>query len=462
MKKLITLLLALCLVFGMTATAFASSFTDAHGNVVELDDTLEAYNNAGVALLGNNNAARKYETNLGDLWTDALAWFAKSGKINEYFEADDLTAGNDKIAVDADKIVALWNGGNLRADIAEGKFGAAELAKVLPYPNKVAVVYMTGAQLTEALEAASAGLPLTNATVDSLAAFMQVSGLKYTVDVSKKYDAGEAYGKNWFKANSLSRVTITEVNGKAFDADACYAVITSNANYNGMDSSYIFKEAVAANEKSTITTAVVRDIVWMYIDEELNNVVGSEYAAPQGRIDITGITFEDVAADAFYADAVNWAVLNNVMGGTSETTFSPLQVGSRALAVTALWNALGAPAPTATETKFTDVDPAADYYNAILWAYENGIINGNTETTFNPDGKMIRSDIATLLYRAIGAPEVTGKNIFTDVVAGSYYENAVIWATENGIVNGIGNNLFAPAVDFVRADIATLLYRYCK
>ena len=149
-KRILGILLALCLSFSLTTTAFASSFTDAHGNVIELDDTLEAYST--VALSGADNAARKQETNLGDLWTDALRWFAVSGKINDYFEEDDVTAGNNKIAVDADHIVALWNGGNLRADIAVGKFGAAELAAVLPYPNKAAVVYMTGAQLLEALE----------------------------------------------------------------------------------------------------------------------------------------------------------------------------------------------------------------------------------------------------------------------------------------------------------------------
>ena len=114
----------------MATSVSASKFVDAHGNEVELDDTLEAY--SSVVLSGADNAARKAETNLGDLWTDALRWFAVSGKINAYFDEDDVTAGNTKVDVDADHIVALWNGGNLRADIAVGKFGAAELAAVLP------------------------------------------------------------------------------------------------------------------------------------------------------------------------------------------------------------------------------------------------------------------------------------------------------------------------------------------
>ncbi len=284
LKKTLLAALALCLVCGLAVNAAAVTFTDAHGNVIELDDTLEAY--AAFPLYGADDAARKGETNLGDLWTDALRWFAVSGAINEYFEEDDVTAGNTSVAVDADHIVALWNGGNLRADVAEGKFGAEQLAEVLPYPNKVAVAYMTGAQLLEALEAASQALPYGEETAAACASFMQVSGLRYTVDTARAYDRGEPYGEsgNWFYAASLGRVTVEEVNGQPFDAEATYAVITSNANFNGMDSSYIFKAAAEENGKSTITTAVVRDVIWLFIADQLDNVIGEEYAEAQGRI----------------------------------------------------------------------------------------------------------------------------------------------------------------------------------
>ena len=282
-SKFLAMILALCLFCGLSVTASAVTFTDAHGNTIELDDSLEAYTDA--VLYGAEDAARKGETNLGDLWTDALRWFAVSGTVNDYFEEDDVTAGNTGIAVDADHIVALWNGGNLRADVAEGKFGAEQLAEVLPYPNKVAVVYLTGAQLLEALEAASQGLPYTGDTADICASFMQVSGLRYTVDTAVAFDQGEAYGdKGWFRAASVRRVTIDEVNGQPFDAEATYAVMTSNANFNGMDSSYVFAAAAETNEKSTITTAVVRDVVWLYIANELNNRIGEAYAESQGRI----------------------------------------------------------------------------------------------------------------------------------------------------------------------------------
>ena len=284
MTQLLRLALVLCLICGLAVPASAVTFTDAHGNVIELDDSLEAY--TAFTLAGAGDAARRAETNLGDLWADALRWFAVSGKINEYFEEDDVTAGNTAIAVDADHITALWNGGNLRADVAEGKFGAEQLAEVLPYPNKVALVYMTGAQLAEALEAASQGLPYGEETADACAAFMQVSGIRYTVDTTKEYRKGEAYGDHWFRADALSRVSIDDVNGQPFDPEGTYAVITSNANFNGMDSSYMFKQAAEENEKSTITTAVVRDVIWMYLAEELNNVVGDAYAEAQGRITI--------------------------------------------------------------------------------------------------------------------------------------------------------------------------------
>ncbi len=286
MRKLLGMVLAISLTAALAATgASATKFVDAHGNEVELDDTLEAY--AEAALAGTDDASRKSETNLGDLWTDALLWFATSGRIDGYFEEDDVKAGNNRLAVDAEHVVALWNGGNLRDDVPAGKFNAETLAKVLPYPNKVAVVYMSGAQLREALEAASQGLPYSEETAAACASFMQVAGMKYTVDAAKAFDKGEEYKAPWFKAASVSRVTVDEVGGKAFDETATYAVVTSNANFNGMDSSYIFKAAAEANEKSAITTAAVRDVVWMYLSEKLGNVVKeADYGKPQGRVTV--------------------------------------------------------------------------------------------------------------------------------------------------------------------------------
>ncbi|MBQ9010176.1 MAG: 5'-nucleotidase C-terminal domain-containing protein [Clostridia bacterium] len=282
MKKIAVFVLAAALCLA-AVSGFAGTFVDAHGNTVELDESLEAYTD--YSLLGGD-AVRAGETNLGDLWADALHWFADSGKINEAFEEDDVKAGITSLDVDAAHIVALWNAGNLKTDIEPGVFNAEKIAEVLPYPNKVAVVYMTGSQLLEQLEACSQGIPCGAESKDACAAFMQVSGLSYTVNTKETYDAGEAYGDFWFKANSVRRVSIEFVNGEPFDKDALYAVITSNANFNGMDVSYVMKEAAEAVEHSTITTAVVRDVVWMYLSEVLGNHVDAAYEQPAGRITI--------------------------------------------------------------------------------------------------------------------------------------------------------------------------------
>lgn len=457
--KFLSIMLTMCLIVSLVSVpAFAASFTDAHGDVIELDDALEAYST--VTLYGAGHAARMGETNLGDLWTDALRWFAVSGKIIEYYDEDDIAAGNSAISVDDDHVVALWNGGNIRDDISAGIFGAEEIAKVLPYPNKVAVVYMTGEQLLEALEAASQGLPYTTEKSSVCASFMQVAGLKYTVDISEKYDAGEAYGTSWFMADSINRTTITEVNGQAFDPDATYAVITNNANYNGMDSSYVFKEAVEANENSTITTVDVRDVVWMYISEELENVVGEEYAEAQGRILVVGMAFTDVEKDSYYESAVKWAVEAGVTQGSSETTFSPDVICSRAQVVTFLWRAAGSPATVSAENQFDDVEEGAYYYDAVLWAVENGITAGISDSTFSPDEAVTRAQVVTFLYRAANAPEVTGEAPFEDISVGAYYEDAVAWAVENGIANGVSETSFAPETECSRAQVVTFMSRY--
>ena len=130
LTKMLSLLLSLCLLCGMAVSASALSFTDAHGNVIELDASLEAW--SAQLLPGAHDEARQGETALGDFWTDALRWFAVSGTVNDYFEEDDVTAGNTAIAADADHIVALWNGGNLRAAISAGAVGAGPLAGGLP------------------------------------------------------------------------------------------------------------------------------------------------------------------------------------------------------------------------------------------------------------------------------------------------------------------------------------------
>ena len=141
------------------------------------------------------------------------------------------------------------------------------------------------------------------------------------------------------------------------------------------------------------------------------------------------------------------------------TTFAPNESCTRAQAVTFLWRAAGSPEPTASEMAFTDVKADSYYYKAVLWAVENGITSGMSDTLFAPNATCSRSQIVTFLYRMEKSPEATAEDPFTDVKAGEFYENAVLWAVENGVTTGATATTFDPAGDCTRGQIVTFLYR---
>jgi uncharacterized repeat protein (TIGR02543 family) len=170
--------------------------------------------------------------------------------------------------------------------------------------------------------------------------------------------------------------------------------------------------------------------------------------------------FTDVEEGNDYYEAILWAVENGITKGTSATTFSPAMDCTRAQVVTFLWRAAGSPEPTTTENPFTDVEEGTDYYKAILWAVENGITKGTSATTFSPAATCTRAQVVTFLYRAAGQPELTTtENPFTDVETGNDYYNAILWAVENGITKGTSATTFSPSVTCNRAQIVTFLYR---
>ena len=169
--------------------------------------------------------------------------------------------------------------------------------------------------------------------------------------------------------------------------------------------------------------------------------------------------FTDVKEGAYYYDAVLWAVENGITGGTTATTFSPNASCTRAQAVTFLWRAAGSPAPKSSVNPFTDVKESAYYYEAVLWAAENGITGGTTATTFSPNATCTRAQIVTFLWRSQKSPAADTVNPFTDVAADSYYANAVLWAAENGITGGTSATTFSPNNDCTRAQIVTFLFR---
>ena len=167
--------------------------------------------------------------------------------------------------------------------------------------------------------------------------------------------------------------------------------------------------------------------------------------------------FTDVSEDAYYADAVLWAVANGVTNGTSATTFSPDMAVSRAQMVTFLWRAHGSPEATGTNP-FTDVSTSDYYYDAVLWAVANGVTNGTSATTFSPDMAVTRAQAVTFQWRAAGSPVASGSS-FDDVAADAYYGNAVTWAVANGITNGTSGTTFSPDVVVSRAQAVTFLWR---
>lgn len=169
--------------------------------------------------------------------------------------------------------------------------------------------------------------------------------------------------------------------------------------------------------------------------------------------------FTDVKVGDYYYDAVLWAVDKGITTGVSATRFDPNGSCTRAQAVTFLWRAMGSPAPTGASMSFTDVAADSYYYNAVLWAVENGVTTGTSATTFSPDAPCDRGQIVTFLHRAMKSPAASAQSTFSDVAADAYYAQAVAWAVENGVTTGTGDNAFSPAASCSRSQIVTFLYR---
>ena len=170
--------------------------------------------------------------------------------------------------------------------------------------------------------------------------------------------------------------------------------------------------------------------------------------------------FHDVSRLDYFYDAVKWAAENGIASGTGRYTFSPNAVCTRAQTVTFLWRAAGSPLPRYRVCPFTDVQPSDYYYNAVLWAVEQGITTGLNATTFGPDVTVTRGQVATFLYRAASAAKPNTFNPFTDVKTTAYNYNAILWAYDNRITTGTSDTTFSPDAYCTRAQIVTFLYRY--
>lgn len=406
-------------------TVFAKSEVELNGD--------RSYNTK-TDLYGNRDG----ETNLGNLITDSMVWSVKK------------TGG---VTVDEKNIVAVTNGGGIRAAIKAGDVTKKDVNTVLPFGNTIAVVYVTGAELLEALEASTYCSPTS-----AIGGFPQVSGINYTVDASKAYDANDTTypGSTYYGPKTINRVTIDSINGQAFDAKATYAVITNNFLAAGGDTYYAFASASAQFDTGIPLDEALMD----YITTELKGVIGAQYKAPQGRVSYTE-PFTDVTAGVYH-DAIMWAYKSKITTGVTDTTFVPNGSCTRAQIVTFLYRAAGSPEVAENVTNpFTDVSKDSVYYNAIMWAVEKKITTGVTATTFEPNSPCTRAQIVTFLYREAGSPELAkdAANPFSDVSDSSVYYNAILWAVEKKITTGVTETTFVPNDTCTRAQAVTFLFR---
>ena len=387
---------------------------------------------------------RTEETNNGDLIADAILWQAKK---------------DGSLPVADENVIAITNGGGIRAAIAAGDITKKDVNTVLPFGNTVAYVTVKGSVLLEALEAS------TYCTPEAVGAFPQVAGIEFTVDTNKAYDQGEQYpGSTYYAPASINRVTIESINGKAFDPEATYVVVTNDFLAAGGDTYYAFSVSTSVD-----TGIPMDEAVMSYITEELKGVVTAEkYGEPQSRITVLEPVFTDVVEGKWYYDAVMTAYEKELMNGVTANTFEPLTAMNRAMLVTMLYRLEGSPAVEGNVSEtFTDCKDTAYYANAVLWAFQNEIVTGRGETTFEPLSNLTRQEMAVILYNYMkykGADEVTEPELSysdADKVA-SWATAAVAYCTQTELMNGVTAETFDPAGSANRAMGATVLVRIAE
>ena len=270
--------------------------------------------------------------------------------------------------------------------------------------------------------------------------------------------AGEVKVKAVFEADEImvpiqyAVSVLNDGNGKAFASPAKAAADTAITLTATPNAGYHFKAWRVILGGVTIT-----DNKFTMPAEDVEVQAVFEKDAP-----ISKHPFLDVPAGAYYEDAVVWAVGKGITSGTNATTFDPNGTCTRAQAVTFLWRAAGSPTPKTKLMPFPDVPVGSYYWNAVLWAIEQGITEGTSYLTFSPNDSCTRAQIVTFLWRAKGNPAVSGNAPFTDVAPDAYYAAAVTWAEKNGITGGIGSGLFGSNNTCTRAQIVTFLYRAMK
>lgn len=366
------------------------------------------------------NGNRDVETNNGDLITDAMRWKVLQNK--------------EGLTVDADHVVAITNGGGIRAAIAKGDVTKKDINTVLPFGNTVAVVYVTGEQLLEALEAS------TFSTPTAVGGFPQVSGINFTIHTGKAYDKNDAtYPEStYYGPKTINRVVINSVNGKEFKANEVYAVVTNNFCAAGGDTYYAFKAASAQFD----TGIPLDEAVMEYVTKELKGVIGEQYAAPQGRVTYFN-PFKDVKTTSWYFNYMIHLYEAGVISGTSATTYTPDAKLSWAAALKLLLVSHG-------DLKAADATGADWSKNTIAKAAELGLVAADLDGT----KAISRLEFCQVAAKLNKLAESKTESKFTDCTDG--YVMALVDAK---VINGMTETTFEPDASLTRAQIAKIIYQ---
>ena len=366
------------------------------------------------------NGNRDVETNNGDLITDAMRWKVLQNK--------------DGLTVNEDHVVAITNGGGIRAAIAKGDVTKKDINTVLPFGNTVAVVYVTGEQLLEALEAS------TFSTPTAVGGFPQVSGINFTIHTGKAYDKNDTtYPEStYYGPKTINRVVINSVNGKEFKANEVYAVVTNNFCAAGGDTYYAFKAASAQFD----TGIPLDEAVMEYVTKELKGVIGEQYAAPQGRVTYFN-PFKDVKTTSWYFNYMIHLYEAGVISGTSATTYTPDAKLSWAAALKLLLVSHG-------DLKAADATGADWSKNVIAKAAELGLVAADLDGT----KAISRLEFCQVAAKLNKLAESKTESKFTDCTDG--YVMALVDAK---VISGMTETTFEPAASLTRAQIAKILYQ---
>ena len=366
------------------------------------------------------NGNRDVETNNGDLITDAMRWKVLQNK--------------DGLTVNEDHVVAITNGGGIRAAIAKGDVTKKDINTVLPFGNTVAVVYVTGEQLLEALEAS------TFSTPTAVGGFPQVSGINFTIHTGKAYDKNDAtYPEStYYGPKTINRVVINSVNGKEFKANEVYAVVTNNFCAAGGDTYSAFKAASAQFD----TGIPLDEAVMEYVTKELKGAIGEQYAAPQGRITYFN-PFKDVKTTSWYFNYMIHLYEDGVISGTSATTYTPDAKLSWAAALKLLLVSHG-------DLKAADATGADWSKNVIAKAAELGLAAADLDGT----KAISRLEFCQVAAKLNKLAESKTESKFTDCTDG--YVMALVDAK---VIDGMTATTFEPSATLTRAQIAKIIYQ---